>query len=106
MTQGLIEQIEQARCPAEACDSVIDRRHVFINYDRAAVPFRRTVKAFCDKCGRGWQVRQVLRGGLWHDEPATPGAPAVQELTGKALTGLRARVDAADGVLQTEALSA
>lgn len=99
MSNGLIEQIEQARCPGEGCDSVIDRRHLFININGATLT--RNIKAFCDKCGRGWESRQTLRCGIWHDEP---GGPAVRELTGKALDGLKRRVDMADGV--TQALSA
>lgn len=97
----LIESIEQANCPA--CDSVIARHHVFTNIEQKPEGLRRTVKAYCVHCDKGWIATQKLLGGTWSDDQR---GGTTKELTSQQLAGLKARVDHVDGTRQVEALSA
>jgi hypothetical protein len=93
-------------CPNEACGAQLNGRHVFVNERTEFGVKRQTALAWCDKCSTGWRRVRVLRGGVWQDEAdaSQPGraAPAVKQLTGKALAGLKARVDNEDNVRRAE----
>jgi hypothetical protein len=65
----LFQTIEQAVCPA--CESAIPHeaiRFVMVpaRRDRIGLP-QRVVTIHCERCSRTYQVRQILRGGSWHD---------------------------------------
>ena len=93
----LIEQMEQAYCVNDACGAVIPPEMVFRNLDRKS-PTRetaRTVKAYCQHCDRAYEVRQVLRGGVWHN------AGDVEVVTdAKRRRGILARVAHVRGEMQ------
>jgi hypothetical protein len=91
---------EYWRC--NCCDSVIPRDHVLISpmHNNGARPLSRTIKAWCEACGRVIEVDNVLEGGQWSavDVPRYP--------EGRQRDAIIARLEEKLGVIQLARKSA